>query len=100
MAPVFRSIPTKLDNAATNLATRFGLHVVMTHSRIAVLVPQSTLSVKRNKKFSYASCRCGAHRRKLRTIFWHVYYFFIGITSISDPFCIFQPFILLHILID
>jgi hypothetical protein len=38
-----------------------------------------TLSIKRNKNFRSAIGRCGAHRRKLRTTSWHVYYFFIGI---------------------
>jgi hypothetical protein len=42
-----------------------------------------TLSVKRNNNLSSVIGRCGAHRRKLRTTFWHVYYFFIGITSIQ-----------------
>jgi hypothetical protein len=39
--------------------------------------------VKRNNNLGSAIGRCGAHRRKLRTSFWHVYYFFIGITSIE-----------------
>jgi hypothetical protein len=39
--------------------------------------------VKRNNNLGSAIGRCGAHRRKLRTTFWHVYYFFIGITSIA-----------------
>jgi hypothetical protein len=39
--------------------------------------------VKRNNNLGSAIGRCGAHRRKLRTTFWQVYYFFIGITSIT-----------------
>ncbi len=42
--------------------------------------------VKRNNNLGSAIGRCGAHRRKLRTTFWHVYYFFIGITSIGSLF--------------
>ncbi len=41
--------------------------------------------VKRNNNLGSAIGRCGAHRRKLRTTFWHVYYFFIGITSMVAP---------------
>jgi hypothetical protein len=43
-----------------------------------------TFGVKRNNNLSSAIDRCGAHRRKLRTTFWHVYYFFLGITSITN----------------
>ncbi len=32
-----------------------------------------TNGVKRNNNLSSAIGRCGAHRRKLRTTFWHVF---------------------------
>jgi hypothetical protein len=42
-----------------------------------------TFGFKRNKKFSSAIGRSGAHRRKLRTTFGYVAYFWIAIRSIA-----------------
>jgi hypothetical protein len=42
-----------------------------------------TFGFKRNKMFSSAIGRSGAHRRKLRTTFGYVAYFWIAIRSID-----------------
>jgi hypothetical protein len=58
VAPVFRSIPTKPDNAATNLATRFGLHIVVTHSRIPSLFHKCSDSLTEGCPFVFKAGGC------------------------------------------